>query len=234
MTHAIAMHPLSTKFMAWLLAVTLLFSAMLPFALKSGSAGEMVPYRQLLSQPEKTLMAGLLLLALLTETACPLKNIGAYISLGAQFAIQAVNLAVILRGGPGITPALAALITGWAAKASDLWSHINTIWQAYQANKSQGTLAALTAAIQEAQKELPQIVPDVGVLGQAVIARIEAATTSLLSVIASIAAFYNVHTPAAVMLSTGRSISPRSASVGDLKKQWNSQVAQADTGLLVN
>jgi len=141
---------------------------------------------------------------------------------------MAINVLTLYEAfqGKNLSAADIQAITNYGKQASDLWNQVDAAYQAYVANKSSGNLTALTKAIQTIQSELPQILADVHVSD----------TTALLSVISTIAAFYNVSSPTSVSLKDGRvfALPPaKKRSIRELKNDWNKNVAQDAKSLVI-
>ncbi len=156
-----------------------------------------------------------------------------YIQLGSTMAVQILQLVSAFQGQQ-VSPADIAAIQTYSQNAQKIWGDINLALTAYDTNKTQGTLAALTAALQSGYNSLPELLTNLHIVNPQLQARIEAAALAMIDVISTIAAFKGITvTPVANARLRARIPAQARKSVKDLKNEWNQNVAQGSPAVVI-
>jgi CDP-diglyceride synthetase len=155
-------------------------------------------------------------------------NVGSAVTLVGQLAVNFLNSYAGFTTNPAEQLALGTFAAGVQVVTGD----VTTFYNAYEANKTTGTLAALTTAIQAALANLPAQFAALKITNPTV----SLAVGLIISTMQIIASFFGVAAPAltaSLKVSMAGAIGGKpldKVSRGDIIKSWNAQVCSALTG----
>ena len=166
-------------------------------------------------------LIAILIPCLIFMSAC---NVDATVTLVGQLAVNLLNSCAALSIGAADQAACSTA----SAAIQVLTSEIVVTHDAYVANKTAGTLAALKSAIAAAIVKVPQILAALHISNSNTLNIVTVAINLIVSTIQIIAAAFGVvsTTPTATL----RASNPNVKSNKDIKNLWNQQVCGSLTG----
>jgi len=168
----------------------------------------------ILKRASTAVLIGLLALTM-TMSGC---NFGNTVNLVTELAVNLLNSCPAFTSNPVDQAACKAA----AVSVQTLGDDVVAAYNSYDANKSQGNLVALQAAIQTALAKLPGILSSVHISDQTTVGRISVGINLVLSIIQVIASHYHVASP--TVTARLKALFPHTNSIAAVKAKWNAEV----------